>query len=169
MSTLVEAEILNAAVLLATLESDLGGHRKIGWFRLLRPPLLTAALVPFFLAPLVRHGTGALLELAGAAVGAAGGLAALALLRVYRSPTTGRAVTAAGTGYAALWVVLIGLRALFTYGATHWFTGPLARWMLAHQVSAGAMTDAFILMAVVMLLTRTAGIAVRARAATPAS
>ena len=43
MSPLTEAMIINGAVLFATLEADLGPHRKIGPFRLLRAPLVTIA------------------------------------------------------------------------------------------------------------------------------
>lgn len=38
MSPITEAVIVNAVVLVATLEADLGRHRKLGWFRLLRAP-----------------------------------------------------------------------------------------------------------------------------------
>lgn len=49
MSTLMTAEIVNAVVLAAVLEGDLGSHRKITKFRLLRPLLTTAFIVPLFL------------------------------------------------------------------------------------------------------------------------
>ena len=42
MSPLTEAMIINGAVLIATLECDLGPHRKIGPLRLLRAPLMIA-------------------------------------------------------------------------------------------------------------------------------
>ena len=42
MSMLIDAEIVNALVLAAVLEADLGSHRKITRFRLLRPVLLAA-------------------------------------------------------------------------------------------------------------------------------
>jgi len=49
MSTLLDAEIVNVLVLAAVLEADLGSHRKIGRFRILRPLVLAAAIVPLFL------------------------------------------------------------------------------------------------------------------------
>ena len=49
MSTLIDAEIVNAIVLAAVLEADLGSHRVITKFRLLRPILVAAAVVPLFL------------------------------------------------------------------------------------------------------------------------
>ncbi len=168
-SELTQAEIINGAVLAATLHSDLGAHRKIGAMRLLRPALVAASVVPLFIDPLVTHGTGLAVEIAGAAAGLLGGLLALALTRVYRSPRTGRSVTHATWGYALLWTVVIGARAAFSYGSAHWFPTQLAQWCQSHQVTAAAITNGLIFMAVAMLLTRTAGLAVRAAALPQAS
>jgi len=163
-STLTQAEIVNGAVLLATLHSDLGTHRKIGPLRLLRPALVAASVVPLFIDPLVTRGTGLAVELAGAAAGLLGGLLALALTRVYRSPATGRPVTHATWGYALLWIVVIGARTAFSYGSAHWFPTQLAQWCQSHQVTGAAITNGLIFMAVAMLLARTAGLAARAAA-----
>lgn len=161
---LTQAEIINGAVLAATLHSDLGAHRKIGPVRLLRPVLLAGAIVPLFIDPVVTHGAGLAVELAGTAVGVLGGLAALALAGVYRSPRTGKPVSRATWPYAALWTLVIGARAAFSYGAYHWFPVQLAQWCMAHQVTGAAITDGLIFMAVAMLLTRTFGLGVRAAA-----
>ena len=163
MSTLVDAEIVNAIVLAAVLGGDLGWHRKITKFRILRPVLVTVAIVPLFLARVTTHGGGLAVELAGVAAGLAGALIALALMRVYRPGPSGQPVSAAGWGYAALWTAVIGARALFSYGALHWFRPQLGQWMAAHAVSGGAITDGLIFMAVAMVLTRTVGLAARAR------
>src|SRR5437870_13526649 len=64
-SELTQAEIVNGAVLIATLHSDLGTHRKIGPMRILRPALVAASVVPLFIEPVVTHGTGLAVELAG--------------------------------------------------------------------------------------------------------
>jgi hypothetical protein len=163
-SELVQAEIVNGAVLAATLHSDLGTHRKIGPMRLLRPALIAGAIVPLFIDPVVTHGTGLAVELAGVAAGLLGGLAALALTRVYRSPRTGKPVSRATWPYALLWTLVIGARAAFSYGAGHWFPAQLAQWSMAHQVTGAAITNGLIFMAVAMLLTRTLGLAARAAA-----
>jgi hypothetical protein len=102
MSTLLDAEIVNVLVLAAVLQADLGSHRKITRFRLLRPVLIAALIVPLFLEKVTTGGGGLAVQLAGAAVGVAGGLAALALIRVHRSGTTGKPVSSAGWGYALL-------------------------------------------------------------------
>jgi hypothetical protein len=117
MSTLLDAEIVNVLVLAAVLEADLGSHRKIGRFRILRPLVLAAAIVPLFLEKVSTHGGGLGIELAGVAAGLVGGVIAIALMRVYRSDTTGKPVSAAKWGYAVLWIVVIGSRALFSFGA----------------------------------------------------
>jgi hypothetical protein len=163
-SELVQAEVVNGAVLIATLHSDLGTHRKIGPLRLLRPALIAGAIVPLFIAPVVTHGAGLAIELAGVTAGMLGGLTALALTRVYRSPRTGKPVSRATWPYALLWTLVIGARAAFSYGATHWFPAQLDQWCLAHQVTGAAITDGLIFMAIAMLLARTAGLAVRAAA-----
>lgn len=162
MSPLTEAMIINAIVLAATLEADLGPHREIGWFRLLRTPLTVALVIPLFLQSPVTHGNGLLVELTGIAAGLLGGAAVTALNRVYRSPKTGRPVSAAGFPYAMAWIVIVGARAAFSYGAVHWFPAQIDQWCLAHQVTAAAITDGLIFMAIAMVLVRTGALAARA-------
>jgi len=167
MSELTQAMIVNGAVLVAVLHSDLGAARKIGPMRILRPLLIAAAIVPLFIDSPVTHGTGLSLELIGVAVGLLGGLAAVALIHVHRNPSTGKPVSRAGAPYAALWTVVIGARAAFSYGSYHWFPSQLEHWCAAHQVTGSAITDGLIFMAVAMLLTRTAGLALRASRLAP--
>lgn len=162
MSTLMDAEIVNIIVLAAVLEGDLGSRRKITRFRILRPILTTASVVPLFIEKVTTHGAGLTLEVALAAAGIVLGLAATALMTVYRSPGTGRPVSRAGAGYAALWIVVVGARAAFSYGSFHWFGPQLGHWMVSSAVSASAITDALVFMAVTLVLTRTLGLAVRA-------
>jgi hypothetical protein len=66
-------------------------------------------------------------------------------------------------GSALLWTGVIGARALFSYGAYHWFSDQLGSWLAANSILSAAITDGLIFMAVAMLLTRTAGLAIRAR------
>ncbi len=162
MSPLTDAMIINGAVLFATLESDLGPHRKIGLVRILRTPLVVAAIIPLFLDRPVTHGNGLLVELAGLAAGLLCGLVVTTLMRVYRSPKTGKPVSAAGLPYAMVWILVVGARAAFSVGATDWFHAQLAQWAAAHQVTGAAITDGLIFMALTMVLVRTAGLAARA-------
>lgn len=162
LSELTQAMIVNGAVLVAVLHSDLGSERKIGPVRILRPLVLAGAVIPLFVQSPATHGTGLAVELAGIAAGLLGGLVAVALMAVHRSPETGRPVSRAGTPYALLWIVVIGARAAFSYGSSHWFPAQLTSWCIAHQVTGAAITDALIVMAVAMLLTRTIGLGARA-------
>jgi hypothetical protein len=162
MSDLTSAMIVNAVVLIAVLEADLGPHRKVGWLRIVRPLLLAAGIVPLYLQAFATRGTGLGLELVGAAAGLLAGVAAASLTTVYRSSETHQPVSRAGAGYAALWTMVIGARAAFSYGSVNWFSAPLGHWMSRHDVSVAAITDALILMAVGMLLARTVGLLVRA-------
>jgi len=162
MSPLTEAMVINGLVLFATLESDLGPHRKISWFRIVRAPLVVALVIPLFLDRPVTHGNGLLVELAGVLAGLLGGLIVTTLMRVYRSQKTGKPVSAAGLPYAIVWIVIVGARAAFSYGGVHWFPAQITAWGLAHQVNATAITDGLIFMAITMVLVRTAGLAARA-------
>jgi hypothetical protein len=163
MSPLTEALIINGAVLIAVLEGDVGPHRKIGKFRILRPLITIAVIVPLFIDSPVTHGNGLLIELAGVAAGLICGAVAARLMRVYRSQKTGRPVSAAGLPYALVWIVVVGARAAFSIGATDWFPAQLDQWCLAHQVTGSAITDGLIFMALAMVLVRTASLGTRAR------
>jgi hypothetical protein len=169
MNELTEAMIVNGVVLATVLATDVGPARKIGRGRLLRPVIAAAVIIPLFLQSPVTHGNGLVVEIAGVAAGVLAGLAAAALMRVYRRPESGKPVSRAGWAYAAFWTVIIGARAAFSWGAAHWFTASIVAWCIAHQVSQAAITDGLIFMAIVMVLVRTAGIGVRSsRLASPA-
>jgi hypothetical protein len=159
---LTQAMIINAVVLFVVLESDVGPHLKVTRFRVIRPLVTACLIVPFFIKGAATTGTGLILELAGAATGIAFGLLTTALMGVYRSPKTGKAVTRAGFAYAGLWTAVIGARAAFSYGSIHWFGPQLGRWMADHSVTTSAITDGLIFMAVGMLLTRVIAMGVRA-------
>ena len=162
LSELTQAMIVNGAVLGAVLEADLGGHRKVGRIRILRPVLLAAGVVPLFLDAPATHGSGLVLEIGAALAGLLCGIVAIAQMTVYRSPSTGKAATRAGAPYALLWTLVIGARAAFSYGSVHWFPTQLTQWAVREHVSAAAITDSLIFMAVAMLLTRTIALAARA-------
>jgi hypothetical protein len=72
-------------------------------------------------------------------------------------------VSRAGGAYAALWILVIGARAAFTYGSSNWFSSGLGHWMARNDVTSKAIIDGLIFMAVAMVLTRTIGMARRAR------
>src|SRR5258706_223575 len=81
MSVVDQALLINVIVLIVVLEADIGPHRKIGWFRIARPLVLAAAIIPIYLKSLTTHGTGLYLELAGTAAGILLGLLATGLIK----------------------------------------------------------------------------------------
>jgi hypothetical protein len=161
------ALILNGIVLLVVLEADLGQHRKIGWFRIIRPFITSGVAVAIFIKAVTTSGNGLTLELLLAAVGVVLGAVATLLMTVYRSPRTHRPVSRAGWGYAALWIVVIGARTAFSYGSVHWFSHQLGQWMTQHAVTTAALTDGLIFMAIAMVIARTLGLALRVRSLGP--
>ncbi|WP_344620285.1 hypothetical protein [Dactylosporangium salmoneum] len=147
--------LLNAGLLAFVLWSNLG-TRTVTRSRFTLPLLLVAIAGVVFLRDLPTAGNDVGLEVAGAAAGALLGLLAAALVRVDRD-AAGRLVMRAGVAYAVLWVVVIGGRVLFAYGAEHWFPAAIGRFSMAHQITgADAWTAAFVLMALCMVVARVA-------------
>jgi hypothetical protein len=153
--------IINLAVLASVLHTDLG-RKEVNVRRLLRPALIAVVIVPLYVKHIATAGSGLTLEIAGAAAGLLLGLVAAALLPVRRDPATGTVTSHAGAGYAALWTAVIGARMAFAYGSEHWFSTSLGHWMYTDRITADALTDALIFMAIAMLVARTGGLAARA-------
>jgi hypothetical protein len=130
-------------------------------------PLITSLLiVPFFIKGAATAGTGLALEVALIAAGLLAGLLAASQMGVYLSPQTGRPATRAGLAYALVWAAVMVARTAFSYGSAHWLAAPLGRWMASQHVTSDALTDALIFMALAMVLTRVAAMAIRGRAVT---
>ncbi|MEU9238507.1 hypothetical protein [Streptomyces sp. NPDC048385] len=170
--------IMQLAILAVVLESDLG-RRKIGWFRVGRPVVGVAVLVPFFFTSLPVDGNDLLLQGAGTLAGAALGLFSVCSLLVpvdydpywrrrwpRTSHTPGRpaAVSRSGAGYAAVWIAVTTARLGFAYGAQHIFPVGLGLFLTTHHLSEAALTNGFIFLSVSMSLFRSLGLWVRGRA-----
>ena len=99
--------LLNLIVFGVLLEADLG-RRKIGWFRVLRPLITTAAIIPLFLTSVPTTGHNLAVQAVGVGVGVLLGLAAHLFVSVGFDPakamkgeitgqgTSGRPVSRAG-------------------------------------------------------------------------
>jgi hypothetical protein len=155
--------ILNLIMLAVVLESDLG-RRRVTLFRVARPLVGAAAIVPFFLGNVATEGWGLVLELAGIALGAGLGLLAGALLPVSLDPATRRVHSRGGVAYALLWVVITGGRMFFSYGAQHIFAHPLGVFLATRHISGDALADAFLFLSLAMYLVRTGSLLIRCQA-----
>ena len=166
--------ILQLAVLGVVLESDLG-LRKVGWFRVLRPIIAVVLIVPFFFTSLPTSRNDLLLQGAGALAGLLLGLASMGPWfvtvgwhpawrgRFHRGQPKGVVVSRAGLGYASLWIVVTAVRLWFAYAAQHEFPVQLGHFLAAHQLSATALTNAFIFLSIGMDLFRSVLLAARAQ------
>jgi hypothetical protein len=169
--------LLNLMVFGVLLEADLG-RRKIGWFRVLRPLITSAVIVPLFLTSFPTTGHNVALQAVGAVVGVLLGLAAHLFVSVGFGPardrrrkqagrdTGGRPFSHAGIGYAAYWAVIFAARLAFVYGSYHWFPRSIGQFLVSHQLSATGLTNALIFMAIAMAIARSALLGLRGRAAT---
>jgi hypothetical protein len=78
----------------------------------------------------------------------------------------GRVVAQAGVAWAGVWVAVVGGRMLFAWQATHGGAHDIARFSIEHDITGSdAWTAAFVVMALAMVLARTAVMAVRTRQA----
>lgn len=154
--------IVNLVVLTVVLEADLG-HRKIVWFRLLRPVVVAGGIIAYYLAKdgISASGNGLTFVLALSAGGIVLGLIAGALFEV-RQERDGLAWSIAGVAYAVLWLVIIGARLAFVYTSNH--THVVQHWLLTNHIAALSVANALIFMAVALLLARTGTLLIRALA-----
>jgi hypothetical protein len=95
------ALIVDAVLLAAVLEADLGHQRKIGKLRLLRPLGIAAGIIPLYLKAVTTHGNGAALEVALGAAGVILGVVAMLLTRTVAMGIRARHIAHIGSGTAA--------------------------------------------------------------------
>ncbi len=157
------AIILTVAILIGVFTSDLG-RRAITTHRLIRPLMIAAGAGALYLTAFATSGAGLAIELAGAGTGILLGLLAGGLVSIEHDDRTGETFSRAGVGYAVIWAAAAAGRLAFIYGAQHWFSGSLDTWMVAHHVTADALTNALILVALAMATTRTLSLVVRSQA-----
>jgi hypothetical protein len=154
--------ILNCSLLGWVLLRNLG-TRPVTRSTYLVPLAVVAVAAGIYLRSIPGAGNDHLLELAGIGAGVVFGLTSAACTRVLRD-RNGHLVARAGVAFAAVWVIAIGGRIAFAELATHSWGPAVARFSVAHQITgADAWRTAFVLMALVMVLTRVAATAFAAR------
>ncbi|ANF30736.1 hypothetical protein A0130_02715 [Leifsonia xyli] len=150
----VDQYLLNIGLLAFILISNLGA-RKVSSLRLLLPVLIAAVCGGLFLTDVPTAGNDVLLEAIGIGAGMALGVAAGFFMRA--DVRDGVTVLRAGWSYALLWIVVIGGRMLFAYGADHWFPAQIADFSMSARITgAPAWAATFILMALAMVVARVA-------------
>jgi hypothetical protein len=159
MSTTEIAVFLAMAV--AVMATQLGTRRFT--LRRLVIPLAVAGYASFqYLHTIPTQGGDLDFIALATAAGAACGLLASWTMRVDRDGA-GSIITRAGLAYAAIWTLVLGGRLAFGYLAQHQWAGMVRQFSIDHAITgAAAWTDALVLMALAMVVTRTLVIALRA-------
>ncbi len=138
------------------------GTRRWDPRKLLLPFGLVAVAGYFFLPGAPTIGNDVKLDLVGVAAGLVFGVLAAALVEV-RGERDGSVVTRAGVGYVIVWSLVIGGRMLFAWGADHAWSSQIRDFSIQHLITgADAWRTAFVLMALVMVCTRSLITAARA-------
>lgn len=139
------------------------GTRRLTLRRLLLP-FAAAGIVGYsYLHGIPTAGGDLDFELSLTMAGALCGLLAASLMQVERDGTTGQLVTHAGLAYVAVWVIVFGGRMAFAWGATHLWSRQIFQFSMDHAITgSAAWTAAFVLMALAMVVSRTAVTATRA-------
>jgi hypothetical protein len=127
------------------------------------PVLAVAAAAIMFLHAVPGGGSDLALDLAcvlaGAAMGAIGGLATR-----LRLAADGRPLGRAGTLAAGMWIAGVGARMAFYFAATHGAGPAIAAFSISHHITgSAAWTAALVMMALADVLTRLAVVYLRGR------
>lgn len=151
-----------AGIAVAIIATQIGTHTLT--LRRFLLPLLIAGYVAFrYLQGIPTVGGDLDFEIILTLAGAAFGVLAASLVRVERDQQTGRIVMRAGLAYAALWVIVFGGRLAFAWGASNIWTHQVAQFSFQHEITgSAAWTAAFVLMALAMVIARTAVVGARA-------
>jgi hypothetical protein len=154
---------LNVALLVWVVARNVG-TRPVRRTTFLTPVLVVAVAAAFFLRDLPTGAGDLRLELVGVVAGVALGLLAGALAPVRPGHAPGTLVVTAGAAFVAVWVLVVAGRVAFAEWATHGGARAVGEFSLRHDITgAAAWTGTFVLLALTMVLTRTAVTAAWAR------
>ncbi|MFF3013730.1 hypothetical protein [Streptomyces sp. NPDC057939] len=160
MSPFLTALTASGVILIIILSTDLG-TRQITNMRLLRSIIAIAVVIALFVRTLPLGGNDPWLQLAGIGAGVLCGLIAATLLPAHRS-SDGHVYTRGGIAYAIVWTLMSASRVLFAYGSEHWFAQDVIVFSIENKLSGqDVYSNAFVFMALAMVLTRTAVLLVK--------
>jgi hypothetical protein len=152
--------LLTAALLLVVVRQIRG--RRLSGAALYVPVAVTVYAAVNYLHTIPTSGNDLVVVTAGAAVGLALGTLCGIFTLVY--PDRDGVPFARATGAAAaLWIVGIGSRLVFSLWAQHGGGPALARFSVAHLLTPAAWVTGFVLMAILEAAARTAVLVIRAR------
>jgi hypothetical protein len=156
-------EIITFAGLATFIIATQVGSRRLTLRRLLLPFLAVAIVGYHYLHSIPTAGGDLDFEIGLSLAGALCGVLAASLMDVERDERTGRIVTRAGAAYAALWAIVFGGRLVFAWAASNLWSHQVLQFSVQHAITgSAAWTAAFVLMALSMVVARTAVTAVRA-------
>ena len=138
------------------------GRHVVSLYRFLTPILVVAAVAYSYMKSVPTAGGDLDFEIVCSLVGIGFGLLAGSLVHVERDGRSGKIVMQAGLAYAAVWALVFGGRLAFGWAASHVWRDAVAQFSIAHAITGeAAWTAAFVLMAVAMVVARTAVLAAR--------
>jgi hypothetical protein len=156
-------EILTFIGLAALIIGTQVGRHPLTPRRLLLPFVAAGVVAYHYLQSIPTVGGDMDFDIALSLAGAACGVLAAFLMGVERDGRTGRIMLQAGLAYAALWVIVFGGRLAFAWAATNLWTHQIEQFSLQHEITGNAAwTAAFVLMALSMVVARTAVVGIRA-------
>jgi hypothetical protein len=155
-------EIITFAGLAALVIATQVGRHQFSLRRLLLPILAAGFVGYHYLHSVPTVGGDLDFEVSLSIAGALCGMLAAGLMNVERDERTGQVVTEAGPAYASLWVIIFGGRLAFAWAASNLWSHQVAQFSFQHAISgSAAWTAAFVLMALSMVVARTAAVALR--------
>jgi hypothetical protein len=138
------------------------GRHVVSPRRFLTPVLVVAAAAYSYMKSVPTAGGDLDFEIVCTLVGIGFGLLAGSLVHVERDLRSGKIVMQAGLAYAAVWVIVFGGRLAFGWAASHVWRDAVAQFSIADGITGeAAWIAAFVLMAVAMVVARTAVLAAR--------
>ncbi len=162
MSEFVTSLIISGSIFAVMMLSQFG-RRDYTWHKVLYPLISVGIFGYSYLKDLPTVGNAVWLYAAGILIGAVFAVWTTVTTGVERDAATGKLYTRTGAGFVAAWLVAMGLRIAFVYGAENVpsFREQVGTFMMSHQLVEGSIAPFFVLMALTTVVARIAAIRIR--------